>query len=194
MKTRREVLVDAGVPEAELALVDDPDLDEPASEANKDYPDLALALSFSHRHTEQGEEYWEQWARHLFDSRQPHPGPSGKAAAEESAASLRERLDAAEVYPWGRDGMMAMCAFRYCLGRRTYVVSECAEWLTAIWGDLPDGARNLIHAELREAFKEDGEARNTGRAYRIGSDCDREEWSRLLSFIEGQEKCQSNSS
>ena len=114
MKTRREVLVDAGVPEAELALVDDPDLDEPASEANKDYPDLALALSFSHRHTEQGEEYWEQWARHLFDSRQPCPGPSGKAkeidmsddsierlrhyleVTEDCAKDLRERLAAAE--------------------------------------------------------------------------------------------------
>ena len=42
---------------------------------------------------------------------------------------------------YGDRDMMVICAFRYCLGRRTYVVSECVAWLIRVWDKLDAKAR-----------------------------------------------------
>jgi hypothetical protein len=54
--------------------------------------------------------------------------------------------------------LMVMAAHRYCLGRRTYIVSSCVEWLTAWWDKFEDTTRNNIIRDTIEALQ-DG---NTG--------------------------------
>jgi hypothetical protein len=86
--------------------------------------------------------------------------------------------DAIGVY--GRDDLMAIAAFRYCLGRSTYIVSDCADWLIAHWPAIKDTARNVIRSDLEDAFRADDAARIDERDYKpLGWDCDREQWERV---------------
>jgi hypothetical protein len=88
---------------------------------------------------------------------------------------------------WGRDDLMVIAAFRYCLGRSTYIVGDCVDWLIDVWGGLQCGAQAVIRRELAEEFERDGahRQRGTGGNYPLGHDCDRAEWKRLLDFING---------
>jgi hypothetical protein len=83
--------------------------------------------------------------------------------------------------PWGDNGLMALCAVRYCLGRRTYISYECREWLYDVWPDLPEKAKNLIKRDVDEAFNRDDEDRASGSTqYKaLGDDCDRREWEKV---------------
>ena len=86
---------------------------------------------------------------------------------------------------YGRDGLMAIAAFRYCLGRTSYIVGDCAEWLIEQWPSLPPNVRGVIERDLRDAIKRDDEARATGEEYRpLGWDCDRVSWLRVMGAIE----------
>ena len=80
--------------------------------------------------------------------------------------------------PWGNNGLMALCAVRYCLGRRTYITAECREWLYQIWDSLPEESKKLIRRDVEEAFQRDDEDRASGSTqYKaLGDDCDRAEW------------------
>lgn len=85
----------------------------------------------------------------------------------------------------GRGDLMAIAAFRYCLGRRTYIVGDCADWLIEQWGSLDQKARAVIERDLREEVKRDDEARAENREYKpLGQDCDRADWLRVLAFID----------
>lgn len=87
---------------------------------------------------------------------------------------------------YGRDDLMAIAAFRYCLGRQTYIVSYCADWLIEQWPNFSDRARSIIRRELDEAFSQDDEQRAGESDYkRLGHDCDRKEWERVRQAIEG---------
>ena len=92
---------------------------------------------------------------------------------------------------YGRDGLMAIAAFRYCVGRQSYIVGDCAEWLIEQWPSFPPNVRQIIARDLREEFKRDDEARSRGDTYKpLGMDMDRGQWSRVLAVIEaapGQE-------
>ena len=83
---------------------------------------------------------------------------------------------------WQED-QAAVWAFRYCLGRMTYAVGSCAEWLIHIWPDLHENARSIIRRDLEEAFAEDDRDRaklNGESGYkRLGMDMDRREWERV---------------
>ena len=80
----------------------------------------------------------------------------------------------------GNDHLIIVAAFRYCLGRRTYVVGEYARLLVKIWSLLSGNTKNLIHLELEEEFKRDDKARADGLDYKpLGWDCDRAEWERV---------------
>ena len=82
--------------------------------------------------------------------------------------------------PWGSDGLMAVSAFRYCLGRMTYIVGDCERWLFANWQDFPENVRRLIQREVEEEIKRDDEARARGAAHKpLGHDCDRAAWERV---------------
>lgn len=91
--------------------------------------------------------------------------------------------------PHGHGGIMATCAVSYCLGRRTYIVAECADWLIAIWDQLPASARAIIKRDVERQFSIDDSARQgvalglppnmTNISYPLGADCDREQWERV---------------
>ena len=71
---------------------------------------------------------------------------------------------------FGRDNLMVIAAFRYCLGRRTYIVSDCVAWLKEIWPLLEDRDRRLIKKEVDESL-----AMN-----RAGDSCDKDEWIKIM--------------
>lgn len=78
---------------------------------------------------------------------------------------------------WGNNDLMAVCAVRYCLGRMTYIVGECQEWLYDVWPNLSDKAKYIIKRDVDEAFVRDDEDRIDGREYKaLGHDCDRASW------------------
>ena len=83
---------------------------------------------------------------------------------------------------WGFDALMASAAFRYCLGRRTYIVGSCVEWIISNWEKFPENVKNLIERELEEAFGEDDKERlhNADATWLpLGHDCDRKDWERV---------------
>ncbi len=55
------------------------------------------------------------------------------------------------------DGVMVpehfvICAFRYALGRQTYVVAEVVEWLEGNFDELSDFHKEIIKKEINEAI------------------------------------------
>lgn len=80
----------------------------------------------------------------------------------------------------GHDHLMVIAAFRYCLGRSTYIVGECAAWLIKTWPLLNEQTKTIIQRELEEQFELDDIARAEQREYKpLGWDCDRREWERV---------------
>ena len=65
---------------------------------------------------------------------------------------------------------MIFYAFRYCLGRMTYSVSTCSDYLIEHWEELRKTDRELILKEISEAIKE----------HRAGHDCDIQRWKAVL--------------
>lgn len=85
----------------------------------------------------------------------------------------------------GHDYLMVIAATRYCIGRMTYIVGDCADWLIGIWPALDEKTRNIIRRDLEEAFYRDDEDREAGRDYKaLGHDCDRAEWMRVRKLWE----------
>ena len=84
------------------------------------------------------------------------------------------------TFHWGHDDLMALCAVRYCLGRMTYIVGYCADWLIEQWSHLSPSARALIQRDVEEEFERDDAARERGAQFNpLGWDCDRAEWGRV---------------
>ena len=79
------------------------------------------------------------------------------------------------------DHNVAIWATRYCLGRMTYDVGQCVEWLIHVWPDLRKDVRAIIQRDIEEAFAEDARARDglPGNSKRLGMDMDRREWERV---------------
>lgn len=50
---------------------------------------------------------------------------------------------------------MVFYAFRYCLGRQTYCVSDCVENLKSIWNNLSVQTRELICQEINNFLDDD---------------------------------------
>lgn len=69
------------------------------------------------------------------------------------------------------DDLMVIAAFRYCLGRRSYIVGACVAWILALWPKLTDNTTNLIVHEINEAAKRDGG---------LGMSFDVQDWARIL--------------
>ena len=65
---------------------------------------------------------------------------------------------------------MIFYAFRYCLGRMTYAVIDCVEYIIWAWDDLSDKTKDRIKKEINEAL-ESGDA---------GMDIDRNKWKKIL--------------
>ena len=80
--------------------------------------------------------------------------------ANQTSRPVVGRLEAS-VSPqaWGPGQFVVVATFRYCLGRQTYIVQECADWLLLHWPVIEQPVRNLIQRELERAFEQDDRAR-----------------------------------
>lgn len=94
---------------------------------------------------------------------------------------MKEKPTLTELEAWGFNALMVTAAFRYCLGRQTYIVSVCADWLVANWDRFPQNVRDVIQRDLEEEFERDDAARREGNSLckPLGWDCDRKEWERV---------------
>lgn len=62
-----------------------------------------------------------------------------------------------ESMRWTNNMLMVTAAHRYCLGRETYIVGSCIEWLTEIWWIIDKNTQNVIMRDTIAALM-DGEA------------------------------------
>lgn len=82
------------------------------------------------------------------------------------------------------DDCIAICSFRYALGRQTYMPSIIVEWLIKEWPKLTKRDRSVIKRELEGEIQHDNEAREQKLKYfPLGWDCDRREWEKLWDHI-----------
>ncbi|ATW46605.1 preprotein translocase subunit SecG [Glaesserella parasuis] len=82
---------------------------------------------------------------------------------------------------------LAIQSLRYCRGRMTYVVSDCADFIRQHWQDFSQNTKNIIIRELDTGLKlHEGDVRD-GREYRyLGHDCDYRTWKNLREWINTQ--------
>lgn len=67
----------------------------------------------------------------------------------------------------GTDGqLMVMAAHRYCLGRQSYIVGACIDWLRLWWGEFERNTKNVIIRDTIEALQDKS----------AGSDYDHKMW------------------
>lgn len=95
----------------------------------------------------------------------------------------RRTLHTSAGADYGRHNLMVLAAFRYCLGRRSYIVSDCVEWLIRIWPMLDFQSRELIRKELEEEFTKDDDSRlaePTSSWHPLGMNPDRRKWEEML--------------
>ena len=99
---------------------------------------------------------------------------------QETKAAAEPPLDCRVGHgAWGRDDLMALAAVRYCLGRSSYIVGDCVDWLITQWPNLSDSIKRVIARDVDEAFERDDEARADGREHKpLGWDCDRAYWTK----------------
>jgi hypothetical protein len=80
----------------------------------------------------------------------------------------------------GRSQLMAVAAVRYCLGRSSYIVGDCADWLIEVWPELTEGTRACIRRDIEQAYQRDDEARSRKDEHLpLGMDIDRVQWNRV---------------
>ena len=74
-------------------------------------------------------------------------------------------------------GAIAVCALRYCIGRRTYMPSLVVDWVKRHWVVFSENDKNVI---LRDLQQEVDSGRN------LGDDCDIKTWTDFLKWISAQ--------
>lgn len=79
------------------------------------------------------------------------------------------------------------CAFRYCLGRKSYVVSDFCDEATRKIKLITDHFLLLMEKELTEAIVKDDEDRAKGECFKtLGWDCDRACWEKFLKTVSAE--------
>jgi hypothetical protein len=73
---------------------------------------------------------------------------------------------------WGPHNLMVTAAHRYCLGRRTYIVSVCVNWLKSNWDKFDKNTKKMIVEETQEALERD----------LAGDSCDIREWEQIINL------------
>lgn len=97
------------------------------------------------------------------------------AFAREAVERERRRLNDAE-------GIL-VCAVRYCIGRRSYIVGSCDRWVRQLWSTLSPGTRKTIIDDIYAALERD----RLGHAS-IGMDMDRDTWAALYRDLKDAER------
>lgn len=73
--------------------------------------------------------------------------------------------------------ILLFCAFRYALGRQTYVVGAIADIIKANWDHMPQSRRNLFRKEIEEAIE---------KGYAGSINIDVPEWLSILHMVDGE--------
>jgi len=74
--------------------------------------------------------------------------------------------------------LVTLAAFRYALGRSTYIVSEMVQWIMENWKYIQPETKQIIIEETEAAIKIGS----------CGEECDQKEWERLLEFMNKKSK------
>jgi hypothetical protein len=75
---------------------------------------------------------------------------------------------------------LALVAMRYCIGRRSYAPSLCAQWIKRHWPIIPTQTRAMMRRDLAD---ECGRADHTGNKGMLGDACDELTWRDLLEWM-----------
>ena len=75
--------------------------------------------------------------------------------------------------------ILLFCAFRYALGRQTYVVSTVADIIKANWDHMPQSRRNMFRKEIEEAIE---------KGYAGSVNIDVPEWLSVIHMIDTEVK------
>lgn len=75
--------------------------------------------------------------------------------------------------------ILLFCAFRYALGRQTYVVGTIADIIKANWKHMPQSRRDMFRKEIEEAIE---------KGYAGSVNIDVPEWLSILHMIDGDVK------
>ena len=73
--------------------------------------------------------------------------------------------------------LILITSFRYCLGRRIYITSDCVEWLTEYWDILTTSDKRIIKVDIKLAIEFDA----------AGDKCDIESWKKVLELNKTEE-------
>ena len=77
----------------------------------------------------------------------------------------------------GTDGqLMVMAAHRYCLGRQSYIVGSCIDWLRLWWPSFEPNTQKVILRDTIEALQDK----------LTGSDGNHEEWKKFAQWVWAQ--------
>jgi hypothetical protein len=75
--------------------------------------------------------------------------------------------------------ILLFCAFRYALGRQTYVVRTIADIIKANWDHMPQSRRNMFRKEIEEAIE---------KGYAGSVNIDVPEWLSVIHMIDTEVK------
>lgn len=104
--------------------------------------------------------------RAFLDAVEADNSPVGKALAAQRGL-------------YGRNGLMLIAAVRYCLGRSSYIVGDCVDWMLAHWARWPANIREVLQRDIEREFERDDQARERGDQHKpLGMDMDRRQWER----------------
>ncbi|WP_273384489.1 preprotein translocase subunit SecG [Actinobacillus porcinus] len=82
---------------------------------------------------------------------------------------------------------LAIQSLRYCMGRMTYAVSDCADFIRQHWQDFSQNTKNVIIRDLDiELESHEDDVRNGKEFCRLGHDCDYRTWKSLREWINEQ--------
>lgn len=73
--------------------------------------------------------------------------------------------------------ILLFCAFRYALGRQTYVVGTIADIIKANWDHMPQSRRDMFRKEIEEAIE---------KGYAGSVNIDVPEWLSILHMVDGE--------
>jgi hypothetical protein len=82
---------------------------------------------------------------------------------------------------YGRSGLMIIAATRYCIGRRSYIVSDCVDWILANWSDWPENVKTIIQRDLEQEFERAAQNPDWNP---LGDGCDKREWEKVRKLWE----------
>lgn len=80
------------------------------------------------------------------------------------------------------DEQILICAVRYALGRRSYIVNVVTQYVTFKRKTLSKECINIIIRDIEEELKRYHDAGQI-----LGDDCDERDWVELLGLLRGNE-------